>query len=134
MNNFVHNVAEFSSLLVELVGVGLIVVAAILGLIRGVYLFSRRCASEMVFRDVRQTLGRGLLLGLEFLVAADVIFTVLIEFTYERLLGLVVIVMIRTFLSFSLEVELTGRWPWQHGDRRHPDTVGAEAERESKNE
>jgi uncharacterized membrane protein len=126
MNDLVHNVAEFSSLLVELVGVGLIVMTALLGLFRGAYLFLRRCPSEVVFRDVRQTLGRGLLLGLEFLVAADVIFTVLIEFTYERLLGLVVIVAIRTLLSFTLEVELTGRWPWQHGDRRHPDTVGDE--------
>jgi uncharacterized membrane protein len=123
LTDLVHTVAELSALLVELMGVTLIVSSAVIGLIRAGYLIGRHSASEVVFRDVRQTLGRGLLLGLEFLVAADVIFTVLIEFTFERLLGLVVIVIIRTFLSFSLEVELTGRWPWQHGDRRHPDTV-----------
>ena len=58
-----------------------------------------------------------ILLGLEFLVAADIIRTVAIEPTFTSLGVLGLIFLIRTFLSFSLELEITGRWPWQSGDR-----------------
>ncbi len=56
---------------------------------------------------------RGILLGLELLVAGDIIRTVAIAPTFSSVGVLAVIVVIRTFLSFSLEVELTGHWPWQ---------------------
>ena len=58
-------------------------------------------------------MGRGILLGLEFLVAADIIHTVAVELTFTTVGVLAVIVLIRTFLSFTLDLELTGRWPWQ---------------------
>ena len=61
----------------------------------------------------RKTLGRSILTGLELLVAADIIRTVAVEPTLESVLVLGLIVVIRTFLSFSLEVEIDGRWPWQ---------------------
>jgi uncharacterized membrane protein len=61
----------------------------------------------------RQQLGRAILLGLEFLVAADIIRTVAVTPTGESVLVLGGIVLIRTFLSFSLELEMTGAWPWQ---------------------
>jgi uncharacterized membrane protein len=61
----------------------------------------------------RQQLGRSILLGLELLVAADIIRTVAITPTLDSVLVLGLIVLIRTFLSFSLELEITGRWPWQ---------------------
>ncbi len=61
----------------------------------------------------RQLLGQTILLGLELLVAADIIRTVATEPTFSSVAILGLIVLIRTFLSFSLEVELTGRWPWQ---------------------
>ena len=61
----------------------------------------------------RTRLARGILLGLEFLVAADIIHTVAVELTFETIGVLAIIVLIRTFLSFTLEVELTGRWPWR---------------------
>jgi uncharacterized membrane protein len=69
------------------------------------------------YERYRANLGRGILLGLEFLVGADIIATVTTRLTFESvgLLGLVV--LIRTFLSFSLETEIEGRWPW----RRHED-------------
>jgi uncharacterized membrane protein len=70
----------------------------------------------------RADLGRGILLGLEFLVAGDIIGTVAVAPTFESLGVLAVIVLIRTFLSFSLEVEIEGRWPW----RRHSRTQGTE--------
>ncbi|MBC7159633.1 MAG: DUF1622 domain-containing protein [Porphyrobacter sp.] len=63
----------------------------------------------------RRTLGRSILTGLEMLVAADIILTVGVEPTVRSVLVLGGIVLIRTFLSFSLEVEIEGRWPWQGG-------------------
>jgi len=65
------------------------------------------------YRRFRQQLGRSILLGLELLVAADIIRTVAITPTLDSVLVLGLIVLIRTFLSFSLELEITGRWPWQ---------------------
>jgi len=65
------------------------------------------------FRRYRANLGRGILLGLELLVAADIIGTVAVTPSFENLAVLALIVLIRTFLSFSLEVEIEGRWPWQ---------------------
>lgn len=67
----------------------------------------------------RQQLGQTILLGLELLVAADIVRTVAAELTLVGVGILGVIVLIRTFLSFSLQVELTGRWPWQ---QKGPDT------------
>jgi uncharacterized membrane protein len=61
----------------------------------------------------RRRLGRAILLGLEFLVAADIIRTVAVTPTGESVLVLGGIVLIRTFLSFSLQLEMTGAWPWQ---------------------
>jgi uncharacterized membrane protein len=58
-------------------------------------------------------LGQSILLGLEFLVAADIIRTVAVSPTLESVTVLAAIILIRTFLSFSLELEITGRWPWQ---------------------
>ena len=73
-----------------------------------------------VYRRFRQEVGRAILLGLELLVAADIIRTVAISPTLESVAVLSGIVLVRTLLSFSLEVELTGMWPWQ----RTPETGG----------
>jgi uncharacterized membrane protein len=61
----------------------------------------------------RRRLGRAILLGLEFLVAADIIRTVAVTPTAQSVAVLAGIVLIRTFLSFSLQLEMTGAWPWQ---------------------
>lgn len=63
---------------------------------------------------VKQVVGRGLLLGLDLLIAADVIRTVTLEPTLENVAALGLLVVVRTFLAWSLMVELHGRWPWQH--------------------
>ncbi|MDM4719604.1 DUF1622 domain-containing protein [Micromonospora sp. WMMA1363] len=73
------------------------------------------------YRSYRQGIGRAILLGLEFLVAGDIIRTVAVSPTFTSVGVLALIVVVRTFLSFSLEVELDGRWPWQ---RKEP--VGAQ--------
>ncbi len=65
------------------------------------------------YHALRRRLGRAILLGLEFLVAADIIATVLVRPTISSATSLAIIVVIRTFLSWSLEMEISGRWPWQ---------------------
>jgi uncharacterized membrane protein len=72
--------------------------------------------SAEAYRSFRQQLGRTLLLTLEFLIASDIIYTIAVERTFESLGMLGLLVLIRTFLSFSLEVEISGRWPWQGRD------------------
>ncbi len=66
-----------------------------------------------VYRRFRQQLGQVILLGLELLVAGDIVRTVAASPSLTSVAILAAIVLIRTFLSFSLEVETTGRWPWQ---------------------
>ena len=73
------------------------------------------------FHRYRTQLGRSILIGLELLVAADIIGTIAVEPTFASLAVLGLIVLIRTFLSFSLEVEIEGRWPWRRGPVRNPD-------------
>ena len=75
-----------------------------------------------IYRPYRRALGRSILLGLELLVAADIIRTVAIKPTLESVAVLGAIVLIRTFLSFSLELEITGRWPWQKAPAGEPQT------------
>jgi uncharacterized membrane protein len=68
---------------------------------------------SLVFEDYRRWVGRSILLGLEILIAADIIRTVAVGFSLDAILALGLIVLIRTFLSFTLQLEMTGRWPWQ---------------------
>jgi len=73
------------------------------------------------YRNYRERLGQAILLGLEFLVAADIIGTVAVDPTFRNVGILGAIVAIRTFLSFALEVEIQGRWPWQLDDKSASD-------------
>jgi uncharacterized membrane protein len=73
--------------------------------------FTQRDLSSIT--TYRTTLARSLLLGLELLVAADIVRTVALDTTVPNILGLAMLVLIRTFLSWSLVVEIEGRWPWQ---------------------
>ncbi len=96
---------------IDTAGVGVMVVGALLATGRGVANAKHRLPD--VYRRFRQQLGRSILLGLELLVAADIIRTVAVTPTLGSVLVLALIVAIRTSLSFSLELEITGRWPWQ---------------------
>jgi len=101
---------------VEVLGVMMIIggaAAAAIGF--GINLRSR--GFDHAYAAFRRSLGRAILIGLEFLVAADIINTVALEPTFRDVGVLAIIVLIRTFLSFSLEVEIDGRWPWARGQR-----------------
>jgi len=73
----------------------------------------RRRDTPTAYSDLRRDLGKAILVGLELLVAADIISSVAINPTFATVGVLGLIVLIRTFLSWSLEVEVNGRWPWQ---------------------
>jgi len=77
------------------------------------YMLVRRGRSAEAFTQYKHGLGKALLLALELLVAADVVRTVVLAFTLSNVVALGVLVLIRTFLSWSLVVEIEGRWPWQ---------------------
>jgi uncharacterized membrane protein len=111
----VDSALEWISTGIEIAGVGIMVVGAITA--TALFLrdgFGTRGWAAS-FDGYRANLGRGILLGLELLVAADIIGTVAVTPSLENLAVLGAIVLIRTFLSFSLEVEIEGRWPWQKG-------------------
>lgn len=97
---------------VDVAGVAVIVVGALLGTGRYAHRLLRGEPASEAYRRYRQGLGRAILLGLEFLVAGDIIRTVAISPTFQSVGVLAAIVLVRTFLSFSLEVELEGHWPW----------------------
>jgi uncharacterized membrane protein len=105
-------VAETVGLVIDAAGVVVIMAGLVVALVR--YTLWGRTVED-AFRRLRQDIGRGILLGLEFLVAADIIRTVAVTPTLQGVLVLGLIVLIRTFLSMSLQVELEGRWPWQRG-------------------
>lgn len=99
---------------VDAAGIVILVGGATVATINFLNRLRRKEAMSAAYRGYRVGLGRALLLGLELLVAADVIRTVAITPTFESVGVLGAIVLIRTFLSTALEVELEGRWPWQH--------------------
>jgi uncharacterized membrane protein len=105
---------ELAGDLMEGAGVAVMILGAVLSLARLAVRWGRPRAVSP-YEQLRQNLGRAILLGLEFLVAADIIRSVSKEPTLEAVTVLGIIVLIRTFLSFTLTVELEGRWPWQRG-------------------
>lgn len=105
---------------IEGAGVVIIVIGAIVS--TGLFAVHaiREAHFQEVFNQYRANLGRAILLGLEFLIAGDIIATILVEPTLESVGSLGLIVLIRTFLSFSLEAEIEGQLPWRRHEERTP--------------
>ena len=96
---------------VEAVGATILVVGGLGAFARyGLELAARR--GQDAFGDLRKNLGRVILLGLEVLIIADIIRTIVVDQSVESVVVLGTIVLIRVVLSFSLEVEIDGMWPW----------------------
>lgn len=100
---------------IEVVGITTIVIGAVAAICVYLYQTAAHGPAEEEYHRFRSALGRSILLGLEFLVAADIINTVAIDPTLESVAVLAAIVLVRTFLSFALEVEIDGKWPWRKG-------------------
>jgi uncharacterized membrane protein len=123
---------------VEGVGAGIMVVGALVAFLR--FAQHVRGGTERAYQQLREGVGRVILLGLEVLIIADIIRTIVVEPSLESVAVLGIIVVIRIVLSFSLEVEIDGAWPWRRARAesedgpdsqrlRSPDTDRAEPSR-----
>lgn len=113
MSDLIVPLAAWCAAIVEAIGIGIITLFALYALYNAATRMLKKEESDSVFQELRQLLGRGILLGLEFLIAADIIYTVAVELTFQTTGVLAIVVLIRTFLSLTLEVEMSGKWPWQ---------------------
>ncbi len=100
---------------IEAIAIAIIVAGAITTTLSFVVRVFKEGALEECYPKFRSDFGKAILLGLEFLIASDIVGTVAVGPTFRDLGILALLVVIRTFLSFSLELEITGRWPWQSG-------------------
>lgn len=121
MKGSLHDFIDITATAIEILGITIIVVGGLISL--GRFLLKKQGEKQRSFQIIREELGRAILLGLEFLVAADIIATVTYDSTMEQILKLGLIVLIRTFLSFTLEIEIEGKFPWKQSDSR---TTGKE--------
>ena len=119
--------AEIIGTAFEVAGVAVLVMGSILAFGRYVVTLIRFRDGPAAYRGLRLYLGRSIVLGLELLVAADIIHSVAIDPTFASVGVLGLIVLVRTFLSWSLEVEINGEWPWQRS-RFHKSEIPVENE------
>ena len=97
---------------IESVGVVIIVIGAVRSTIRAIGQLSKKNRDEL-YRDFRREIGQAMMLGLEFLVAGDIIRTVVVAHSISDVASLGLVVLIRTVLVFTIHLEVEGRWPWQ---------------------
>ena len=106
-----HSYIDLIARILEFLGVLLITAGICYALFK--YIFKLQDQKTRNFDTLRQDIGKSILLGLEILVGADIIATVITEPSMDKVLTLGIIILIRTLLSFSLQVELEGKFPWQ---------------------
>jgi uncharacterized membrane protein len=115
-----EEVIEHVVQIVEGVGVAVMVIGGAVAMLAAIPAFADERRRSDAYQDLRRNLGRVILLGLEILIVGDIVRTVVVEPTLESVAVLGAIVVIRIVLSFSLEVEIDGRWPW---NQSRPDNV-----------
>jgi len=118
------HVMEWAQKAFEIVGVTILVIGAVWAFIETAVARLHGAPRDSVFVMIRRTLGRAILLGLEFLVVADIIRTIVVEPTLGSALSLGIIVLVRVLLSFAIDIDVDGRVPWRAADAR----VGAAAD------
>jgi uncharacterized membrane protein len=106
--------AELAAATLEIIGIIIILLFVIISTFNALFQLFKKSNIE-AYKTYRHQLAKGILLGLEVLVAADIIHTVAVDLSLNSIAVLGLVVLIRTFLSFTLEVEISGKWPWQHG-------------------
>ncbi|HEX2136256.1 MAG TPA: DUF1622 domain-containing protein [Microvirga sp.] len=121
----VDQALHWIAMVIEVIGVGVIVVGAALASAAFVRNGLGAEGWDKAYQDYRANLGRAILLGLELLVAADIIGTVAVTPSFQTLGVLAFIVLIRTFLSFALEVEMEGHWPWRRREAERGSAAAA---------
>jgi uncharacterized membrane protein len=121
MENRMTELFKIAVIAFEAAAVAVLLFGSILFIGRFINGILRATERHRAYREFRQGIGRTLLLALDLLVAADIILTVTLDLSFETLGMLGLLVLIRTFLHFILELEVTGRWPWQ-GAHKSADT------------
>jgi uncharacterized membrane protein len=111
---FFRNFMEVLGTAIDGVGVFIIVAGACRATAR--FLQRRDAEGGASYQLFRLDLGKAIILGLEFMIAGDIIRTVAVSTTLENVAVLGLIILIRTFLSMALELEMYGRWPWQRAE------------------
>jgi uncharacterized membrane protein len=109
-------VAREAAEVIEIAAILVIVIGVFVSLVAALRLWVRQDGDE-AFEAFKRYISRGLLVGIDLLIAADLIKTVTLEASLESAVVLGLLVLIRTFLSWSLVVEVEGRWPWQQATR-----------------
>lgn len=121
---YYRELMDWIGMAIDAIGVLLIVFGAFMATWR--FMFRRQEGQTKSYEAYRQDLARAILLGLEFLVAGDIIRTVVVSPTLDNVVVLGLIVLIRTFLSLALQLEVEGRWPWQRAVEVRPATHSGE--------
>lgn len=114
---------------IELLAIAIIAIAIVVGTIRYLYRLFSRLPKANLFFQYRNRLARAIILSLEVLIAADVVRTVVLEPTIQSIAFLGLLIVVRTFLSWSLLVEIEGRWPWQKRNEKEADYSKMEDEK-----
>jgi len=115
-NNLPMRIIEFTAEGLEFVGVAVIAIGFIYAGFMALVHYKQKGPDP--YEDLKISIGRALQLGLEFLIAADIISTVTVEPTREKIVSLALLIVVRTFLSWSIAVEIEGCWPWQVANKR----------------
>jgi uncharacterized membrane protein len=124
----IHNWIDLTAKFIEALAVALMVGFIVVGTVKWLFLSGRW--TDKAYESYRVFLGKALLVGLELLVAADIIRTVVLETTLLNILTLGALVLVRTFLGWTLSVEVDGRWPWQKKEAAEfTGATGAKTER-----
>jgi len=114
ITRIIRTVIEWAALGIEILGASVIVAGVMkVAITRGTVRYLFQLDKPGAYESYKHQMGRSLLLGLEFLVAGDVVRTVALEPTLNNVTVLGLLVLVRTFLAWSLAVEIEGRWPWQ---------------------
>lgn len=112
--------AQTAGELLDLVGVFVIVCGSVIStVLAGMDFFSKKVHHDNVYKSYRNNLGKSILLGLEFLVAGDIIRSISGNPDLSAVIVLVIIVLVRSFLSITFEMEIEGKWPWQQKKAQH---------------
>lgn len=110
-----RTLAQYLKEFLEITGMSVIALSVVFTIIWGaIHYKDKEHSYEETYHKMRRNFGRGILFGLEFLVAADIINSVAVDPSFQSVGLLALIILVRTFLSFALEVEINGKWPWKN--------------------
>jgi uncharacterized membrane protein len=115
-SNISIRIIDFTAQILEFVGVAVIGIGFVYAGFRALAHYRQKRTDP--YDRLKISIGKALQLGLEFLVAADIISTVTVEPTREKIVSLGLLIVVRTFLSWSIAVEIEGCWPWQVASKR----------------